>query len=177
MKKEQTKIFWPFFFILLLWVLCNISIRLTNTGDVANNINCSIYIWNRSIQQHRSSAGRRMSKRKKMVVLSAIEHIHIFSRSLDRIAMACLCLFVLSKRTGTIAKWSETKGTKSQSAGQTRVRRNFYDRSERLGWRIDIGSNNHRSNFGKFNTLQFPFRIAVNNFMWFTWLRCCGNRR
>lgn len=90
-----------------------------------------------------------MFKNKKMVVFSSIKYIHIFGRSIDRAAMACLRISLLSQRARTITKRSKTKRTESQSTGKARVRRNIYDWSKRLGWRINIGTNNNWTYFGK----------------------------
>lgn len=84
-----------------------------------------------------------------MVVFSDIEYIYISRRTLYRAAMAGLCLHMLPQRARAFAQRSQAEGAEGQS-WQARVRGNVHDRSQRLGWRADIGSDDNWTDSGEF---------------------------
>lgn len=102
------------------------------------------------------AAPGRLSQGAEMVVLPAVEHLHLPCRAADRAPLACVRLPLLSQGARAISKWPEAEGGKDGPPGQG-VRGDFYDRGQGLGRRTDFWTDHHWTYLGEF----------------VTWLLCC----
>lgn len=96
-----------------------------------------------------SAHAKRMPGGSKMVVFLALQYIHLSARITHRAAMESVLVPVLSQRTRTSARSAGQKGAEKFQAAEARVRGHVYDRSQRLGWRVDLRSDYNWKNFGK----------------------------
>lgn len=85
-----------------------------------------------------------------MVVLSAVQHIHLPGRAARRAAMARVRLPVLPEGARAGAERPEAEGAEGLPPGQAGLRGDLYDRGEGLGRRTDIGTDHYRSNIGEY---------------------------
>lgn len=92
----------------------------------------------------RADSGWRLPPRTEMVVLRPIEHFHLPLWAADRLALAGVCLSLVSKGARIRSKWPQTKGTEGRPPEQG-VRGDFHDRGQRLGWRAHFRSNYNRT--------------------------------
>lgn len=60
--------------------------------------------WNDVRRDDRAASGRRMPPGTEMVVLYTIKHLHISRRAVDRLALASICLPLVSKGAGIRSK-------------------------------------------------------------------------
>lgn len=97
------------------------------------------------------AAPGRLPQGAEMVVLSAVEHLHLPCRAADRAPLACVRLPLLSQGARTISKWPEAEGAEDGPPGQG-VRGDFYDRGQGLGRRTDFRADHHWTHLGEFVT-------------------------
>lgn len=93
-------------------------------------------------------------------MLSVVEYFHVSSRFTDCIAMEGVRLLVLSEGAGARAERPEAEGTKGAER-ETRIRGNFHDGSEGLGWRVDIWPDDHWKDPGELAEVDVPRKIAI----------------
>lgn len=87
-----------------------------------------------------------------VVVLPAVQRVHVPCRAADRAPMAVLRVPVHAQtaRRARGARLPERRAQKGdEAAGQTGVRGHVYDRGQRLGGRTDIRSDHYRADIGK----------------------------
>lgn len=98
------------------------------------------------------AAEDRVSAGPQMVVLSAVQRVHVSRRAADRAPVAVLRvpLHAQAARRARGARLPEHRAQEGdEAARQTRVRGNVHDRGQRLGGRTDIRTNHYRADIGK----------------------------
>lgn len=96
-----------------------------------------------------------------VVVLSALQHLHLSCWIAGGASVAGICLYMLPQGARIGTKWSQAEGTKSLK-GQARIWRDFYDRSKGLGWWTHFWTNNNWANFGELLFFFFNFYLMAN---------------
>lgn len=81
-----------------------------------------------------------------MVVFPALVLRHFHRGAARRAVMARVRVRLLPQGAGAGTERPQAEGTESRATGQTGVRGNVHDRSERLGWRTYIRPNYHWTN-------------------------------
>lgn len=95
---------------------------------------------------------RRMSEAPQVVVLPAVQRVHVSRRAADRAPMAVLRVPVHAQtaRRARRARLPEHRAQEGdQAAGQTGVRGHVHDRGQRLGGRTDIRTDHYRADIGE----------------------------
>lgn len=99
-----------------------------------------------------------------MVVLPAVQRVHVSRRAADRAAMAVLRVPVHAQ-TARRARGSRLPEHRAQEGdeapGQTGVRGHVHDRGQRLGGRTDIRTNHYRADIGKFRCLPIIYKLLA----------------
>lgn len=97
-----------------------------------------------------------------VVVLPAVQRVHVSRRAADRAPMAVLRVPVHAQaaRRAHRSRLPELRAQEGDEApGQTGVRRHVHDRGQRLGGRTDIRSDHYRTDIGK--TYNYYHNIMI----------------
>lgn len=99
-----------------------------------------------------------------VVVLPAVQRVHVSRRTADRAPMAVLRVSVHAQaarraRGARLPKQRAQEGT--EAAGQTGVRGNVHDRGQRLGGRTNIRTDHYRADIGKRHYIIIYFTIII----------------
>lgn len=87
-----------------------------------------------------------------VVVLPAVQRVHVSRRAAHRAPVAVLRVPVHAQATRRArgARLPEQRAQEgAEAAGQTGIRGNVYDRGQRLGGRTDIRTDHYRADIGK----------------------------
>lgn len=106
------------------------------------------------------SAEDRLSAGPQVVVLSAVQRVHVSCRATNRALMAVLRVLVHAQtarraRGARLPKLRAQEGDKA--AGQTGVRGHVHDRGQRLGGRTNIRSDHYRTDIGEILPIYIIF--------------------
>jgi len=101
-----------------------------------------------------------------VVVLPAVQRVHVSRRTADRAPMAVLRVPVHAQaarraRGARLSKQRAQEGT--EAAGQTGVRGNVHDRGQRLGGRTNIRTDHYRADIGKSHYIKYYIIIIIIN--------------
>lgn len=85
-----------------------------------------------------------------MVVFSPVVHHHVPGGAHGGAGMARVHVRLLPQGAGAGAQRPQAEGAEGGAPGETGVRGDLHDRSERLGWRAHIRTDHHRTDIGEF---------------------------
>jgi len=113
---------------------------------------------------HHDAAEERVPAGTKVVVLPAVQRVHVSRRVADRASVAVLRLPIHAQtaRRARDARLPELRAQEGDEAtGQTGVRGHVHDRGQRLGGRTDIRSDHYRTDIGETPPL-LAYSLSVN---------------